>query len=61
MTGLRILLADDHTIVRQGVRKILEEHPDWEVVGEAANGRDAVRLAMDLKPDIALSTSACRC
>ncbi len=54
MTGLRILLADDHTIVRQGVRKILEEHPDWEVVGEAANGRDAVRLAMDLKPDIAL-------
>jgi RNA polymerase sigma factor (sigma-70 family) len=54
MTGLRILLADDHTIVRQGVRKILEEHPDWEVVGEAANGRDAVRLALDLKPDIAL-------
>ncbi len=54
MTGLRILLADDHTIVRQGVRKILEEHPDWEVVGEAANGRDAVRLALNLKPDIAL-------
>jgi two-component system response regulator NreC len=54
MSALRILLADDHTIVRQGVRKILEEHPDWEVVGEAANGRDAVRLAMDLKPDIAL-------
>lgn len=54
MPGLRILLADDHTIVRQGVRKILEEHPDWEVVGEAANGRDAVRLAMDLAPDIAL-------
>jgi DNA-binding NarL/FixJ family response regulator len=51
---LRILLADDHTIVRQGVRKILEEHPDWEVVGEAANGRDAVRLALDLAPDIAL-------
>ncbi len=54
MIGLRILLADDHTIVRQGVRKILEEHPDWRVVGEAANGRDAVRLAVDLKPDIAL-------
>ena len=54
MTGLRIVLADDHTIVRQGVRKILEEHPDWEVVGEAANGRDAVRLAVDLEPDIAV-------
>lgn len=54
MGALRILLADDHTIVRQGVRKILEEHPNWEVVAEAANGRDAVRLALDLKPDIAL-------
>lgn len=54
MSALRILLADDHTIVRQGVRKILEEHPDWHVVAEAANGRDAVRLALELRPDIAL-------
>jgi two-component system, NarL family, response regulator NreC len=54
MPRLRILLADDHTIVRQGIRKILEECPDWEVVGEAGDGREAVRQAVELKPDIAL-------
>ncbi len=54
MPQLRILLADDHTIVRQGVRKILEERPDWEVVAEAGDGREAVRQALELKPDIAL-------
>jgi two-component system response regulator NreC len=54
MPRLRILIADDHTIVRQGIRKILEDHPDWEVVAEAGNGRDAVRQALDLKPDIAV-------
>jgi two-component system, NarL family, response regulator NreC len=54
MPQLRILLADDHTIVRQGIRKILEERPDWEVVAEAGDGRDAVRQALELKPDIAL-------
>ncbi len=54
MPPLRILLADDHTIVRQGIRKILEDQPDWEVVAEAGDGREAVRLALDLKPDIAL-------
>jgi DNA-binding NarL/FixJ family response regulator len=54
MPPLRILLADDHTIVRQGIRKILEERPDWEVVGEAGDGREAVRQAIELKPDIAL-------
>ncbi len=51
---MRILLADDHTIVRQGLRKILEEIRDWQVVGEAGNGRDAVRLALDLQPDVAI-------
>jgi DNA-binding NarL/FixJ family response regulator len=51
---IRILLADDHTIVRQGLRKILEESRDWQVVGEAGNGRDAVRLALDLQPDVAI-------
>jgi len=54
MPHLRILLADDHTIVRQGVRKILEERPDWEVVAEAGDGREAARQAIELKPDIAI-------
>ncbi len=51
---MRILLADDHTIVRQGLRKILEENRDWQVVGEAGNGRDAVRLALELQPEVAI-------
>ena len=42
---LRILLADDHDIVRRGLRELLEEQPGWEVCGEAATGREAVRLA----------------
>jgi len=54
MPRLRILLADDHTIVRQGIRKIVEDHPDWEVVAEAGDGREAVRKALELRPDIAL-------
>jgi two-component system, NarL family, response regulator NreC len=54
MPRLRILLADDHTIVRQGIRKILEERPDWEVVAEAGDGREAVKQALELKPDIAI-------
>jgi len=52
--SLRVLLADDHTIVRQGLRKILEEQPGWEVVGEAGNGRDAVQLALTMSPDVAV-------
>jgi DNA-binding NarL/FixJ family response regulator len=51
---VRILLADDHTVVRQGLRKILEERSDWEVVAEAADGREAVRLAEHCKPDVAI-------
>jgi DNA-binding NarL/FixJ family response regulator len=54
MPRLRILLADDHTIVRQGIRKIVEGCPEWEVVAEAGDGREAVRQALELKPDIAL-------
>jgi DNA-binding NarL/FixJ family response regulator len=49
-----ILLADDHTLVRQGIRRILEEQPDWQVVAETGNGLDAVRLASDLQPDVVI-------
>jgi DNA-binding NarL/FixJ family response regulator len=54
VTALRILLADDHTVVRQGLRKVLEERPDWQVVAEAGDGREAVRLAEQHKPDVAV-------
>src|SRR5512146_142725 len=54
MRRLRILLADDHALVRHGLRKILEECPDWEVVAEVGNGRDAVGQAVKLKPDLAI-------
>jgi DNA-binding NarL/FixJ family response regulator len=50
--ALRILLGDDHTLVRQGVRKIIEEQPNWEVVGEAQNGRELVRQALAEEPDV---------
>src|SRR5215831_567564 len=52
MAAIRILIADDHTLVREGLRKILEVQPDWEVIGEAADGRQAVRQALELKPDV---------
>jgi two-component system response regulator NreC len=53
-TRLRILLADDHTLLRQGLRKILQERPDWEVVAEASDGREAVRQTLAVQPDIAI-------
>ncbi|MGQ9634688.1 MAG: response regulator [Bryobacteraceae bacterium] len=49
---IRIPLADDHALVRQGFRRILEAEPDMEVVGEAENGRDTVALPERLKPDV---------
>ena len=53
-TTIKILLADDHTIVRQGLKLILSSQPDLEVVGEAANGKEAVEQAQKLRPDIVL-------
>jgi DNA-binding NarL/FixJ family response regulator len=49
---IRILLADDHTIVRQGLARLLEEQPDLKIVGEAINGQAAVDKALELVPDI---------
>ena len=52
MPDLRILIADDHEIVRQGLRSLVESHPGWEVCGEAADGWDSVHKARELKPDV---------
>lgn len=49
--SVRILIADDHEVVRQGVRKILAARPEWEICGEATNGQDAIQLAGELRPD----------
>jgi DNA-binding NarL/FixJ family response regulator len=49
---LRILIADDHDLVRKGIRSLLEAQKGWEVVGEARDGRDAVEKAGKLKPDV---------
>ncbi len=51
---VRILLADDHTLVRQGLRRILEEQPDFDIVAEAGSGIEAVESATLLKPDVAV-------
>jgi len=54
MAGIKLLLADDHAIVREGLRSLLKAHRDWEIVGEAADGRQAVALVNELKPDIVI-------
>jgi two-component system, NarL family, response regulator NreC len=51
---IRILLADDHAVVRQGFKMILAAQPDMEIVGEAGNGREAVEAAEKLQPDVAV-------
>jgi DNA-binding NarL/FixJ family response regulator len=54
MEKIRILLADDHTILREGIRSLLEEEPDMQVVGEAEDGQAALKLATLLHPHIAV-------
>jgi DNA-binding NarL/FixJ family response regulator len=55
MNPIRVLLADDHTLVRAGLRRLLEELPDVVVVGEAANGVELLALATQLQPDLVLT------
>src|SRR5882672_1703440 len=54
MEKIRVILADDHTVVRQGLKVLLEAEDDIEIVGEAENGRQAIQLAKKLLPDVAV-------
>ena len=54
MTKIRVLLADDHPIVRRGIRSLLQTAPDIEVVAEAKSGQDALNLVEEMSPDVLL-------
>jgi DNA-binding NarL/FixJ family response regulator len=54
MKAFRILIADDHEVVRRGIRALIEGHPGWQVCSEAQDGREAVERAKELKPDLIL-------
>jgi DNA-binding NarL/FixJ family response regulator len=51
---MRILIADDHEVIRHGIRTILQTRPQWQICGEARDGRLAVRLARELLPDVVI-------
>ena len=52
--SIKVLLADDHKIIRDGLRSLIERHPEMEVVGEAEDGRTTVQLARELEPDVVI-------
>jgi DNA-binding NarL/FixJ family response regulator len=52
LTSIRVIIADDHSVVRKGINDHLDAEPDMEVIGEAEDGREAVRLAIALQPDV---------
>ena len=54
MASLRILIADDHEVVRRGLAALLQQQPDWQVCGEAGDGREAVEKAQQLQPDVVI-------
>jgi DNA-binding NarL/FixJ family response regulator len=50
----RVLIVDDHTVIRRGVQGILSTYPEWDLCGEADNGQDAIRLAGELEPEVVI-------
>ena len=56
---VRLLIADDHDVVRAGLRRLLESRADWSVVAESGDGRKAIAQAIAHKPDVAKSTIRC--
>lgn len=54
MSAIRVLIADDHALVREGTRRMLEQESDMQVVGEAGDGEETVKAACELKPDVAI-------
>ena len=59
-SSVRLVIADDHPIFRDGLRRLLEVEPDFKVVGEASNGEEALKLINDLAPTSSCSTTPCR-
>ncbi len=52
--GTRVLICDDHALVRRGLRAILSAHPTWEVCGEASRGQEAIQKSIELRPDVVI-------